>query len=43
VTTKEDWRSGYQVTQEFTHHRSTLFHQTPTQRHPVHHVTRVEI
>jgi hypothetical protein len=34
VTTTEDRRSGCRVTQEFTHHRSTLFHQTPAQRHP---------
>jgi hypothetical protein len=34
VTTTEDQRSGCRVTQEFTHHRSTLFHQTPAQRHP---------
>jgi hypothetical protein len=42
VTTTEDQRSGCRDTQEFTHHRSTLFHQTPTQRHPVYPVTRVE-
>jgi hypothetical protein len=34
VTTMVDGRSGCRVTQEFTHHRSTLFHQTPARRHP---------
>jgi hypothetical protein len=34
VTNMEDQRSGCRVTQEFTHYRSTLFHQTPAQRHP---------